>query len=270
MAISNKYSIAILCLSFFGLLTGCTKRGGGPADPYFLFGPEIQAANVQSNNCLNVGRLVNYISHPGFNYPGTVMTVDFHPLTDVTSSQMQFYAYSSFYKKNGMINKMGLFTRADQDDSCSTVQLEAASGEKLVYDITDHSPTQITFRLNTKEMNSDLADHLRDSFKNRKQPYEYTVTYLSPTQIKIAEKYHAPDAVCGNKRSVDFEVVKMVSWSRDDSGLPGSYEINPNYISSVKSALQNQPALSSENVLSLADISSVMSTPLRDELKMCM
>jgi hypothetical protein len=271
MALSSLKSHKIIgFLSVLVLMTACTKRGDHPADPFFLFGPEIQAANVETGDCLNVGKIVNYLNHPSFVYPGSVMTIDFHPVTDISGSQAQFYSYSTFFHKTGTINAMGILPRAEQDGSCSQIQMDTSTGEKLVYDITNHSANEITFRLNPKELDQNLPDHIHNSLKNRPQVYEYTVTYLSPTQLKIAEKYHAPDALCGNKRPVDLEVVKIVSWSRQVSGLPGSYEINPNYLSNVKNSLQTQPTLSAENVLSLADIHNVMSTPVRDEFKMCL
>ncbi len=318
--ITQKLSLLALTI---GLASSCNRTRN--LDTTTSAAPqkaEVMIGDISANKCLNIEKLNKQLEDPKFAVPAAIMTTNLKPLTEISRAKTEFFAYSSFYYKVTQANELNIFTTAHQDD-CKTIQLLSASNEVLTYNITDHSEQQITFVL-TDIYNENMIDIEKKTFAKRTQPYEYTVTYISPNEFKVTEKFKSIDPLCENIEYLKFEVTKNISWAQTAGGLPQQYTVDPYFLGLVQHAMvpaatptadataafiylddptnpvdPTQPPITPANpadpttnpptdptvvtppvapvepianqidVISVPDIIKIMSTPVRDELKIC-
>ena len=125
--------------------SGCNHHNN---DEQSLVAPkaEVMISDISVNKCLNLEKLAAQLQNPQFNVPAAIMTINLHPLNDISRAKTEFFSYSSFYYKLTKANGLNLFTSAHQID-CQSIQILTASNEVLTFNITEHSENQITFVL---------------------------------------------------------------------------------------------------------------------------
>lgn len=229
--------------------------------------PEIQLASVSALNCLNVEKIMAHLQNSRFQFPAAIMTTDHRSMNEISISKDQYISYSNFYYKSGIPSELNLMSVAAQTE-CKAIQLYTASREILNFKITESSDQHIKFVLIDQFAQSLSGPKKRGLFK-RLQPFEYDVIYQSDKSLKIIEKYKTFDPLCLTKNSLSFETTKIISWARVASELPDSYDIDLSFLNKVKSAIING-AGEMQSVLSVTEIKSLMQSPIREELKLCL
>ncbi len=259
----------ILIIFLIGIIFSCQKNNTSSESrkSESVLKPEIKLSDVSINNCLNVEKIIAHLQNSRFQFPAAIMTTQFHSLGDISVSKDQFMSYTNFYYKSGIPNELNLMSVASQTD-CNTIQLYTSSHEILNFKIMEHSDRHLQFRLIDQFDQSVMKPKKRALFK-RIQPYEYEVTYVTEKKLKFVEKYTTFDPLCLTKKNLNFEVTKMIAWGSQLSELPESYEIEVSFLNKIKSSLVNEIGIT-HNVLSIADIKSLMQAPIREDLKLCL
>lgn len=263
-----------LVLLAFGFLFACTKTNTADEPVKPPVKPEIVLSEVSSSDCLNLEKVMAKLSDPNFQYPTSIMTNQFRPISDMSPSKSQFLSYANFYYKTGIPSDLSLINVASQKD-CSSIQLQTASHEILNFTITEHTATNLRFEL-TDSFKEDMPTYKQKSLFERTQPYGFDVTYLSEHSLKITEKFRTFDPLCLTKNDLRLEITKIVNWGKDPSQLPQSYDFETFYLNIVKGALTaspippEDPTLSVTSSVSIDQIKGLMASPIRDELKLCL
>lgn len=270
-------NLSIIKITFVLLVTMSVTACNKKKQPEVPKAPPIDAniaiADVSSNNCLNVEKVLQRIQDKNFTAPAAVMTTNLKNISEISKSKLEFFSYATFNYKEANANDLEFLTQAKQNE-CQTIELLSASKEVLTYRISEHSDRFIKFRLQNS-YRADLSDTEKKAMYERIQPYEYTIVYLSERSLKIIEKYQSVDPLCQSKTYLDFEVEKNISWAPTTSELPSAYEINPDYLSLVRNAINTEVTSSTTvvsgtvGILSKVEIEQIMNTPPRDELKLC-
>lgn len=270
---ANLLRLAALTSAFL-IAASCQKNSGG-TDADFNLNPlkaEILISDVSSDKCLNLEKLTTQLKNPRFTFPAAVMTTDYNPISEISNSKNHFFSFSSFYYKQNKANELSLFNDVKQAD-CTQLQILSASREVLTYTIVESSDLHIKFQL-TDSFRDSMSKMQKQASFDRIQPYEYNVIFASKNNLKIIEKYKTVDPLCETKKTLKMEITKNIAWAQTEAELPTRYEINPEYYSKVKAAVQTEPAgtlpeLDVASTLAVTEIKTVMMLPLRNELKYC-
>ncbi len=270
-------TVKIICLAItttflFACDNNSGSGGGKPALP--PVSPKIGLPDVSANNCLSIEKVMAHVRNPAFTHPASVMHSNLKPISEMSSSKNTYFSYSNFYYKSAPISELNVLHVIKQDE-CNTVQLQTASREVLNFKVTENSANHVKFEL-TETFNEEVPTERREALGARIQPYEYHITYLNENSLKIVEKFRTVDALCDTKNTLRFEVTKILAWAANASELPQSYDMDSSYLALVKSALiVIPPSMPDELVpgtvtkVSLENINAVMTTPIRDEFKLC-
>lgn len=266
----------ILWLFLLFVLFSCKPKNDAVID---LPKTEIALAEISSDNCLNLEKLSSIFQSPSFSVPAAVMTTSLKSVGDISISKLNYFSYATFNYKTANANELGLFTIVRQKD-CKTVQMLSASEEVMMYEVTNSSDKEITVRLKDRFRDS-MSAAQKKAFYDRQQPYVYHFKYLSANSIEITEKYTTIDSLCATKKQLNFEIRKVVNWARIPAALPQTYEIDAQYINQVKASILGEsivmteppitpPTIDTPQVLSVENIRSIMRSPIKDELKLCL
>lgn len=234
---------------------------------------EVVFSEVSANNCLNLEKIMSQLNSPLFLFPAAIMSTNLKPISEMSLNKSQYLSYTNFYYKTGIPTDLNMMKVASQNE-CDTIQLLTSSHEILNFKITEHSADYIKFEL-TDTFSDSISVTKQKALFDRIQPYAYLITYLSANSLKIVEKFSTIDPLCLSKDPIRLEVTKIVSWANKASELPENYDVDSNYLNTVKSTLLNpplmvvDPVISSDSSVSVVDIKTIMATAIRDELKLC-
>ncbi len=270
--ITKKLTITLLLLI---LTVACQQKNND--DPstlpnFFPLKAEILISDVSSDKCLNLEKLMRQMENPLFSFPAATMNTGFKSISDISSTKNQFFSFSAFYYKQGKANQLGLFNEVKQTD-CNTIEILSTSREVLTYKIIESSELHIRFQLQNK-WSETMTKKQKEALFERIQPYEYTVIYASKNNLKIIEKYTTVDPLCETKNLLKHELTKQISWAQNENELPTRYEIDSAYYDIVKNAVLVDPTVvlpqqDLARTLAVTEIKSIMTTPIRNELKLC-
>lgn len=229
----------------------------------------ISISEIQQGECMSLALLVDRLSDPHFDYPSALMSTDFHILDEtVSSGNIKFLAYSSFYYKMAAAKDLVPFTKAYQSD-CKTLKLKMASGQLLTYDVLEFSDRHLKFKL-SKEFGDEVPNYQRDALYKRYQPDEISVQVVSESEIKIDKKIKSFDPLCKKKkRGYDSRIINVFSWKKEQVELPEQYSIEKKYLELVMSALKTPPEMDAGKPVPVALIKEIMTAPAVDEIKFC-
>ena len=291
-----KSAVFTIIISLTVFLTACEKKQteqhpnetSSPSTP--RYNSEILIAEIATNGCLNLEKLMALMNRPEFTHNASIATTNFKTLSDVSQQRKQFHAYSAMDYKELPLNEIQLLSGVQQSD-CKTLKMQSASHENIDFDITESSDKHLALKLK-ETFPEDMPDYKKKSLSNRLQPYKYTVTYNSGYSLSITTQYQSFDPICESKKAISFESTKIISWANDPDALPANFEIDKDFLENLKSALASAdtppevsptptPVISlinlrtndlitiSTNTLSVPEIKKLTESPLREGLVQC-
>ena len=254
-------------------LIACTPKSADSVPEEPAMPSEIALSDITSGKCLNLEKLSRVFQNPLFSVPAAIMTTDLKPVGEMPLNKLNYFSYATFNYKIAKANELGLFTQVRQKD-CKTVQMLTASEEVLTYKVTASSETEISIKLMDKFRDTMNAAEKKALFE-RQQPFEYTFKYVNPNHMIISEKYTTVDVQCTSKNPLTFAIRKDLHWAGRTSDLPQAYMVETTYLNQVKESLmpevQSQiPVTEIPESFSVDAIRTVMSAPLKAELKLCL
>ncbi len=260
-----KIAVLLLMLSF---LSGCEILDPqSTTTPAPAVSPKIELPEITDGSCLNLQRLLEKMSAPGFNFPGTSVTTKLDFLSEVDDRDTRFFSYTLFKFKRAPVNQLFPWTQAVQLD-CDKLVVPSASKRNQHFKIAESSEGLLSFKL-IEVGEEDLSELQKTTFLSRIQPFSFEITYLSNTSFQIRSKFKTFDPICNRRRILTIEKTEIISWAELENSLPLTYELDKKLIAAFERSVSVPVDLTEQPILKVTQLEQMQRAPILEELNVC-
>lgn len=259
----KKYFLALASL-FFLFLIACTENRTHNKGENL-----VVREGFNNGSCFDVKQLELMFRGPLARYHTQTVTTGFDVVRSDSSRVDSLMAYKVFGTQQSTGLNLGLTPPVLSQTGCELVEFRSTGGPTIRFKISKSSIDHLTLAIEKDEA-STLPEVRRDALYLTPQAIAYDFTLLERNRLQMITTYKTTNPICNTDQMFTYRVTRLIEWQNTPERFAGTVTMDRDYLTRFRSSLQSTFDVGPTDQVSLSQIRSLATAPVRPDLQYCL